>query len=77
MWDVTQARKALVTRILEGDGEMSRAQRRAAFDNAGLCPTAEHADREGHQTRLPGQRRHRGVEEGGAAHGTRATGDRA
>jgi hypothetical protein len=31
-----QARKALVTRLLEGDGRASRDQRRAAFDNAGL-----------------------------------------
>ena len=28
--------EALVTRILEGDGRASHAQRRAAFDNAGL-----------------------------------------
>jgi hypothetical protein len=28
--------KILVTRLLEGDGRASRAQRRAAFDNAGL-----------------------------------------
>jgi hypothetical protein len=34
--DITQARKALVTRLLEGDGRASRDQRRAAFDNAGL-----------------------------------------
>ena len=37
MSNITQARKALVTRILEGYGEASRAQRRAAFDNAGLA----------------------------------------
>src|SRR5262245_2803541 len=36
MSNITQARKALVTRILEGDGKASRAQRRAAFDNSGL-----------------------------------------
>lgn len=36
MSNITQARKALVTRILEGDGESSRAQRHAAFDNAGI-----------------------------------------
>src|SRR6516165_3677963 len=34
---ITQARKALVTRILEGDGKASRAQRRAAFNNVGLA----------------------------------------
>jgi len=34
--DIMQARKALVTRLLEGDGRASRDQRRAAFDNAGL-----------------------------------------
>src|SRR5262249_31579631 len=28
--------KATVTRVLEGDGQASHAQRRAAFDNAGL-----------------------------------------
>lgn len=38
MSDITQARKALVARILEGDGRASNAQRRAAFDNAGLAP---------------------------------------
>jgi hypothetical protein len=37
MSDFTQARKALVARILEGDGRVSHAQRRAAFDNAGLA----------------------------------------
>jgi hypothetical protein len=36
MSDITSARKALVTRILERDGLASHAQRRAAFDNAGL-----------------------------------------
>ena len=36
MSDITKARKALVTRILEGDGTASRAQRRAAFDNTEL-----------------------------------------
>ncbi|HEY7894882.1 MAG TPA: hypothetical protein VIC24_08290 [Gemmatimonadaceae bacterium] len=34
MPDITQARRALVARILEGDGRASRAQRRSAFDNA-------------------------------------------
>jgi hypothetical protein len=37
MSDITQARKDLVARILEGDGRASRAQRRAAFDNAGVA----------------------------------------
>lgn len=36
MSNITQARKALIARILEGDGKASHAQRRAAFDNAGL-----------------------------------------
>jgi hypothetical protein len=36
MSDIRQARKALVVRILEGDGEASHAHRRAAFHNAGL-----------------------------------------
>jgi hypothetical protein len=36
MSDIRQARKALVVRILEGDGEASHAYRRAAFNNAGL-----------------------------------------
>jgi alkylhydroperoxidase family enzyme len=40
MSDITQARKALVARTLEGDGRASHAQRRAAFDDAGL---AKHA----------------------------------
>jgi hypothetical protein len=36
MSDIAQLRAAQITRILEGDGEASHAQRRAAFDNAGL-----------------------------------------
>jgi hypothetical protein len=36
MSDIRQARKAVVARILEGEGKASHAQRRAAFDNAGL-----------------------------------------
>jgi hypothetical protein len=36
MSDITRARKALVARILEGDGRASYAQRRAAFNNMGL-----------------------------------------
>ncbi|MFL5692117.1 MAG: hypothetical protein ACJ795_09950 [Ktedonobacteraceae bacterium] len=31
------AHKAVVTRVLEGDGRAARAGRRAAFDNAGLA----------------------------------------
>lgn len=38
MPDSTRAREALVARILESDGHASRAERRAAFDNAGLRP---------------------------------------
>jgi alkylhydroperoxidase family enzyme len=34
--DIMQARKALVTRLLEGDGRAPSDQRRAAFDNARL-----------------------------------------
>ena len=37
MSDITKARKALVTRILEGDGTASRDQRRAAFDQTGFA----------------------------------------
>src|SRR5215831_17186271 len=37
MSDIAQARKAVVARILQGDGRASHAQRRAAFDNAGLA----------------------------------------
>jgi len=36
MSDIRQARKTLIARILEGEGTASHAQRRAAFDNAGL-----------------------------------------
>ena len=36
MADIDQARQALVRRILDGDGEAPREQRRAAFDDAGL-----------------------------------------
>jgi hypothetical protein len=34
MSDITQARKALVARVLEGKGSASPVQRRAAFDDA-------------------------------------------
>jgi len=34
MSNIRQARRAVVARILEGDGKASHAQRRAAFDNA-------------------------------------------
>jgi alkylhydroperoxidase family enzyme len=37
MADIAQARKAVIARILEGDGRASRALRRAAFDDAGLA----------------------------------------
>lgn len=37
MSDIQQARKALIGRILQGDGTASRTQRRAAFDNEGLA----------------------------------------
>ena len=37
MSDITKARKALLARLLEGEGKASHAQRRAAFDNAGLA----------------------------------------
>src|SRR4029077_20032118 len=36
MTDIEKARKAVIARILEGDGRASRAQRRAAFDAAPL-----------------------------------------
>jgi hypothetical protein len=36
MSDFRKAHKALVSRILEGDGRASHAQRRSAFDNTGL-----------------------------------------
>jgi hypothetical protein len=35
--DIEQARKALVRRILEGRGEASPSERRAAFNNSGLA----------------------------------------
>jgi len=37
MSNIVQARRAVVARILQGDGRASHAQRRAAFDNAGLA----------------------------------------
>jgi len=37
MSDINRTHKALVARILEGDGRASHAQRRAAFANAGLA----------------------------------------
>lgn len=36
MSNITEARKALVRRILEGAGRASAAERRAAFNNSGL-----------------------------------------
>jgi len=36
MSDISQAREAVVARILKGDGKASPAQRRAAFNNTGL-----------------------------------------
>jgi hypothetical protein len=36
MTNITHARQALVTRILEGDGKAQHVQRRSAFDNAVL-----------------------------------------
>jgi hypothetical protein len=36
MANIQAARRALVARILEGEGTAPRAQRRAAFENAGL-----------------------------------------
>jgi hypothetical protein len=36
MSDITQARKALVARVLEGKGSASPAYRRAAFDDAAI-----------------------------------------
>jgi hypothetical protein len=35
--NITQSRKALVARILEGDGRASHPDRRAAFDSVGLA----------------------------------------
>jgi hypothetical protein len=37
MTDIAAARRALLARVLGGDGEAPRAQRQAAFDNAGLA----------------------------------------
>ena len=37
MWDIRRAQKALVRRILEGDGNASQSDRRAAFNNTGLA----------------------------------------
>jgi len=36
MSDIVKGHRALIARILEGDGTVSRSHRRAAFDNAGL-----------------------------------------
>lgn len=36
MADIRTLREALIARILEGSGQLAHAQRRAAFDNAGL-----------------------------------------
>jgi len=37
MSDIGLARKALASRILEGDGKASRSERGAAFNNSGLA----------------------------------------
>ncbi|HMI88612.1 MAG TPA: hypothetical protein VK550_31250 [Polyangiaceae bacterium] len=37
MADIREARAAVVRRVLEGDGESSRVQRRGAFDDAELA----------------------------------------
>jgi hypothetical protein len=34
MSDTIEARRLLIARVLEGDGQASKSQRRAAFDNA-------------------------------------------
>ena len=36
MWDIGRKQKALVRRILEGDGNASQSDRRAAFNNRGI-----------------------------------------
>jgi hypothetical protein len=41
MSNIAHARKALLTRVLDGDGKASRALRRAAFDNTGLAKPVE------------------------------------
>src|SRR5947209_923991 len=40
MSNIRQARKALTSRILEGDGKASPTERRAAFNNSGLAKPA-------------------------------------
>ena len=58
MSDITQARKAVVARILDGDGRASHAQRRAAFDNAGLAkPLSTLIDKVAKHASLRGNRR--------------------
>jgi alkylhydroperoxidase family enzyme len=37
MSDIRQARKALTSRILEGDGKTPPSERKAAFNNSGLA----------------------------------------
>ena len=46
MSDIRQRCKALIARVLEGNGAASHVQRRAAFDNAGLSrPASSLADK--------------------------------
>ena len=40
MSDIRKVRKALASRILEGDGKASASERRAAFNNGGLAEPA-------------------------------------
>ena len=49
MSNITQARQALIMRILEGDGKASRAQRHAAFDNAGLAKLIDKVTKHAYQ----------------------------
>jgi hypothetical protein len=41
MSEIRQARKALTSRILEGDGKALASERRAAFNNCGLAKPAD------------------------------------
>jgi hypothetical protein len=46
MSDIRQARRALVARVLDGDGRAAHIDRRAAFDNSGLSkPTSTLIDK--------------------------------
>lgn len=56
MSDIEQSRKALLRRVLDGDGRASSLERRSAFDNSGLVdPLCELVDKVASNARSVGE----------------------